>query len=236
MIDGIFREGTLELSGAASPVDPGQATDWLSLPGNRILMVVSVLLVFLSLSEYLRIFPYVFRSLTRPREHAHIQRNMSLVYTRNYVAACLLIPFCLMADRYFLYTPSFALFVPAGWSVAVPAAAIGAYLLLRRITYALFKPRRFTLELEEAYHFAWYDIFIVLVSTMLLTLAVLLPFSLPDMTLRTVLLAQTGVAFALLLWHVMQILSLHCSVLGTFLYLCALELVPAGLLLYSALR
>ena len=236
MIDGIFREGTLELSGTASPVDPVQALDWRSLPGNRILIVAAILLLVIALSDYLHIFPYILRCVTRPREHVHIQHNMSLVYTRNYVALTLVLPFCLMADRYFLYTPSFAGFVPAGWSVAVPAVAIGAYLIVRRLLFALVKPRRFTAELEEAYHFALYNFFIALVSLMLLTLAVLWPFSLPDMTLRSVLLAEIGLAFVLSLGHTMQILSLHCSALGTFLYLCALELIPAVLLLYSALR
>jgi len=232
----IFRSGTLELTDPPVPADVPVMPDWLALPGNRVLMVAAILLIFSALGEYLRIFPYTFRSLTRPREHAHIQHNMSLVYTRNYVAMCLLLPFCLMADRYFLYTPSFAGIVPAGWSVTVPAAAIAAYLLLRRLLFAVFKPRRFTSELEEAYHFAVYNIFIMLATAMLLTVAAMLPFSPADMTVRTVLLSEIAVAFLLTCWNVMQILSLHCSVLGTFLYLCALELIPAGLLLYSELR
>lgn len=236
MDEGIFRSGTLELTAPPVPADPSPALDWLALPGNRILLVAALLLLLTGLAEYLRIAPYIFRCVTRPREHAHIQHNMSLVYTRNYVAMCLLLPFCLISDRYLLYTPSFAGFVPTGWSVCVPAVAIGVYLLLRRLLFAVFKPRHFTSELEEAYHFAWYDLFILLVSAMLLTLAVLLPFSVSDLTVRTVLLVELAVAMALTIWHVMQILSLHCSVLGTFLYLCALELIPAGLLLYSALR
>jgi hypothetical protein len=236
MTDSLFRSGTLEMPVSASPVEPAQALDWLALPGNRILMVAAILLFFAALGDYLQLLPYIFRCLTRPREHVHIQHNMSLVYTRNFVALTLLLPFCLISDRYFIYSPAFAGFVPAGWSVAVPAVAIGAYLLLRRLLFALIKPRRFTSELEEAYHFALYNLFIALVSLMLLTLAVLLPFAPTDMALRTVFLVEIGLAFVLSLGHTMQILSLHCSALGTFLYLCALELIPAGLLLYSALR
>jgi len=236
MDDTIFKSGTLELTAPASPVEPVQAMDWLSLPGNRIMIAVATILTLAALKDYLLILPYILRCLTRPREHVHIQHNMSLVYIRNYVSLTLTLPFLLILDRYFIYVPSFAGFVPAGWSVAVPLVGIGAYLLLRRLMYAVFKPRRFTSELEEAYHFAMYNIFIALVSLMLLTLAALLPAGLPDMTVRTVLIAEIGVAFVLSLGHTMQILSLHCSALGTFLYLCALELIPAGLLLYSALR
>lgn len=236
MNDSIFKSGSLELPTTASPFDAEPALDWLAFPGNRILMVAAILLFFAALSDYLLMLPHILRCLTRPREHVHIQHNMSLVYTRNYVALTLALPFCLMSDRYLLYTPSFAGFVPAGWSVAVPAVAILAYLLLRRLLFALVRPPRFSSELEQAYHFALYNLFIALVSLMLLTLAALLPFGLPDMTMHSVLLAEIGFAFALTLLHTAQILSLHCSALGTILYLCALELIPAGLLLYSALR
>ena len=102
MTDSLFRSGTLEMPVSASPVEPAQALDWLALPGNRILMVAAILLFFAALGDYLQLLPYIFRCLTRPREHVHIQHNMSLVYTRNFVALTLLLPFCLISDRYFI--------------------------------------------------------------------------------------------------------------------------------------
>lgn len=236
MPDSLFRSGILELSPDIIPPPAIQESQWSSLPLNRILIVVSIILFLINLKDYLRIFPYVMRSLTRPRGHIHIQHNMSLEHDRNAVALCLALPFCLMADRYFLYTPSFTAFVPADFSVSIPAAATAAYMLVRELPYSVLKPRRFTPELESAYHCALLNVFIALASLMLVSLAVAAAAGVPDMAIHTALLVETGVFWLLAILNSAQILGMNCSPLATILYLCALEFIPAGILIYSSFR
>jgi hypothetical protein len=68
----------------------------------------------------------------------------------------------------------------------------------------------------------------------LVSVAVCYVLRLQDSTVRTVLLVETGALFLLYLLRRGQILSLSCKPLTTFLYLCALELLPAAMLVIPA--
>ena len=79
-----------------------------------------------------------------------------------------------------------------------------------------------------------YFIFIVvleLVTTGLLTL-----FRADDSTVRLVLLHELGILYIFAVIRKAQILSTSCKPLSTFLYLCALEIIPTGMLIYTGIR
>jgi hypothetical protein len=66
------------------------------------------------------------------------------------------------------------------------------------------------------------------------TLGILYVFHAPDTLVRTFFYVELSVVYALYLVRRVQILSLSCRSLTTFLYLCALELLPSVLLIVSA--
>ena len=68
----------------------------------------------------------------------------------------------------------------------------------------------------------------------LITVGILEIAGLESAIVRYVLYAEIGLVFILLLHRTSQILSLSCNHLRTFLYLCALEILPAVLLVVSA--
>ncbi|MBO4447122.1 MAG: hypothetical protein J5764_03240 [Bacteroidales bacterium] len=233
----IFRFGQLELPAAVTELPPPEALpQWGDYLTNRIMLAVAALLVLMNLRDFLRIFPYLIKSVTRPRWHTHIEHNMSMSTDRNRIALVLAIPFCLIADRFGLYTPSFASYVPVQFRVAVPAAALFLYMLLRSLMFALFKPRRFSQEMEGVLHNIVLDFFINLNLLILVSIPVLVLAGLPETTLQIVLYAEIGLYYLLTVLHVTQILGSLCAPFPTILYLCALELIPTGILIYSSIR
>jgi hypothetical protein len=79
-----------------------------------------------------------------------------------------------------------------------------------------------------------YTYFIFLMLLVLITVGVLSLAGIESTIVRYVIFAESGLVFILLLHRSSQILSLSCNRLRTFLYLCALEILPAALLVVSA--
>ena len=74
-----------------------------------------------------------------------------------------------------------------------------------------------------------------MVLLMLATAGILFLFKLPDQLIRTVLYLEIAGIYLVFLIRRTQILSLSCNHFRTFLYLCALELIPTAALIASAL-
>ena len=198
-----------------------------------LLVAVSVLLLLLTLRSFLNVLPYLSDSVFRARGSAALEGSVRVSRDRNVTAAVLLLPAFLLIYRYRLFdiawfdtlTPDFRLLAVAG--------AFSAYLLVRFLMYRWLRPRRRFDDYQMAYR-AGYTFFIFLMMLALVTVGVLYLIGVPDKTVKTFLLVETGIIFLFNLLRRGQILSLSCNPLTTFLYLCGLELLPAALLVIPA--
>ena len=112
-------------------------------------------------------------------------------------------------------------------------AVLAAYLLLRVIIYLILRPSRGLEQFRVAHH-ATYTFFIVMMLLELITAGILSVCRVPDDVMRNVLYLESAVVYLAFLVRKAQILSLSCNPLRTFLYLCALELIPSAALIVSA--
>ena len=226
-----FQTGQLLLPDAP-PAALTEAGEGLSLVAS-ILVAVSVLLFLLALRSFLNVLPYLSDNILRARGSAALEGSVRVSRDRNLVAAVFLIPAILLIYRYRLVdadildtlTPDFRLLAVAGLFLA--------YVIVRYLLYRWFKPRRRYDEYQKAYR-TGYTFFILTMMLALVTVAVCYILRLPDSTVKTVLLVESGALFLLYLLRKGQILSLSCKPLTTFLYLCALELLPAAILVIPA--
>jgi len=227
MTDSLFRSGTLELPLAPLPAESLQ-TAWVDLGINRILIVVAVILFLAFLKSFARVTPHILQSLQRSRGCLNLEHSYSMASLRNICACVMILPFCLIADRFqFLHY----LF---GWSLPVWAGSpavlcvLAAYVLIRQMVYFIFRPRRMDYDYSNALNKSLYTFFIVLSCLMLASLAA---FLLPDVSTavcRIILFAEIVVMFLFSLLRSIQFLSSFCNGFATFLYLCALEFVPVA--------
>jgi len=198
-----------------------------------LLVAVSVLLFLLSLRSFLNVLPYLADSVLRARGSAALENSVRVSRDRNFVAAVLLLPAILLAYRYRLYDIAFFDTLSPDFRILAVAGVFIAYLLLRYILYRWFEPQRRREDYQMAYA-GGFTFFILLMILVLPTVGFLYVFGASDMTVKTFLLVETGIMYLLYLLRNAQILSGFCKPLTTFLYLCALELLPAAVLVLSA--
>lgn len=221
------------------PLYPDDAAPlcWADVTVNRILVVAAVLLALLALRDYLKLLPLLRGSLVRSRGNIEIEHSVSQARNRNRCASVALFIFVLMADRYSLYPAPFLEKLPQELRVAATLGVLSAFILLRFLIFRAIRLSRTDSESRSAVHSALYNYFLAFLPLMLATLALLWAFKTPDSFLRWALWLETAAFLGLALLRESQILAGKYSPLQTFLYLCALELIPlACLTIPAALR
>ena len=226
-----FSSGRLLLPD--SPPEAVQAvTEGFPLSGT-IGVAVSVLLFLLVLRSFLSVLPYLSDSIRRARGSAALENSVRVSRDRNLVAVVFVIPAILLMFRYRLYDPSFVADLEPDLRLGLIGAVFVGYLVLRFLLYLWARPRRRYDNYQLAYR-AGYTFFILLMLLALVTVGILYVLKVPDLIVRTFLLAESGFVYLVYLLRRGQILSLSCNPLTTFLYLCGLELLPTAALVLSA--
>ncbi len=226
-----FQTGQLLLPDAPPAALTG-AGEGLSMVAS-LLVAVSVLLFLLALRSFLNVLPYLSDNIFRARGSAALESSVRVSRDRNLVAAVFLIPAILLMYRYRLVDAAILDTLAPDYRLLAIAGLFLGYLVIRFLLYRWLRPRHRYDEYQKAYR-AGYTFFILLMMLALVSVAVCYVLRLQDSTVRTVLLVETGALFLLYLLRRGQILSLSCKPLTTFLYLCALELLPAALLVIPA--
>ena len=230
-MDGAFKAGKLllptEPAAAAAEAGPTPVV-------ATVLIIISVLLGLLFLSNFLNVFPYLLDNFTRARGSAALEGSVRVSRDRNIIALILIIPFILLVNRYRIYDPDFLAGRPDDIRMLIITGIFLCYLLLRRVLWFILQPHRYSDNYPMARKVA-YTFFILAGLVVLPTVGILSLFGVNDLTVRTVILAETGFLYLVFLVRKSQILSVVCGPFQVFLYLCALEVLPTGLLVASAL-
>lgn len=231
MLDTLFKSGRLLLETSA-PLDSPAAAEpstWLV----NLLVVLFAVLAIATLKRFLQVLPYMADSYLRVRGSAALEGSIRVSQDRNLVALVLTIPAVLVVYRYRLYDPVILQDQDPNLRLAGVTLALLSYVLLRQIVYLWVRPRQRKDIFRQAHRGA-YTYFIFLMLLVLISVGILELAGVENAILRYVLYAETGLVYILFLYRCSQILSLSCNRLRTFLYLCALEILPAALLVVSA--
>ncbi len=197
---------------------------------NRIAVIVTLILFLVEFSDLIRLFPHLLRCVSRWKGNLELEHSVSVAVTRNTVALAMSMVLCLIADRWMLPYSSLRASLPVDWRLLFAVGAIGSYLLLRWLFYLATPFRSRISEYATCLRHSVYNYQILLSSLMLVSVLLLMAFGVADNSIRIVLLIETGMFTALYLERIRQIFASHCSILATILYLCALEILPLGIL------
>jgi hypothetical protein len=200
----------------------------------QIAVVVFVVLAIAVMKRFLQIFPFLLDSMFRARGSSALEGSVRVSHDRNLIALVLLIPAVLAAFRYRLWDPSFLARFSPDARLGLLAGAIVAFLLLRFLMHLWLKPRRHADTWWLGYR-TGYTWFILLMLVMLPTVGILDLAHVNPLTVKWFILVELGLVYALFLIRKAQILALSCNPLLTFLYLCGLEILPASMLVVSAM-
>ena len=200
----------------------------------NILALISVLLMITLLKRLVNIFPSLAACMLRWKENMNLEASVKHSLDRNMLAVALIIPFCLTAGRFRLYDPAF---MDGMGADAHTAATIGIFLLYWgiRIMMSMMVRTRKTGKIIRTAESSSYTFFIILTLILLLTGGALSFLKAEYSVIRDAMLWISAFIYALFLLRKTQIFISGCSIFTAFLYLCALEIFPTGVLVASAL-
>lgn len=229
--------GTMNLASELPAAETSAA--WADQPVYAWLLIAAALLVLFLLPELFKLIPSVSGCLIRSRGNLEVEHSISTARSRNQCARILLVPFVLAVSRYGLYTPAFLADWGHPWlQLGQILAVCAAYLILRRILHALLlniRSLRLDYEDRRAITRGILNFFVLLMLGLLPTVCLLYAFGAGDSAARAVLLTEIALAWGFSVTREAQFLHSKCSGLGTFLYLCGLEFIPAACLVFSGI-
>lgn len=199
----------------------------------NILALCSFLIVLLLLRQLVNILPSLFACLIRWKESVNMESSVKLSRDRNFLALAMVIPFCLVCFRYRLYAPAYLEGIGDNAVLWIYFAVFTVYVLLRMLMVWLIRPDKMPKKIYVAANMSAFSFFIIYTLLLLAAGAVMGLFDMPDETVRVAMLWISALIYAVFLLRKTQIFSSSCSVFIGFLYLCALELIPTGILVVS---
>ena len=201
----------------------------------KLLILFSFLIVLLLLRRLVNILPSLLACLTRGKESLNLEASVKLSRDRDMLAIAMIIPFCLTAFYYRLYSPGFLSGMTEDYVMGVYFGVFFVYIGLRLLMTWLFRPQKLPKKTYVAADKASYSFFIIYTLFLLAAGAILDVMNVPETVIRNVMLWISAAIYTLFLLRKTQIFSTSCSVFAGFLYLCALEMIPTGILVVSAI-
>ena len=198
------------------------------------LAVFFTLLFLLNLKSLLKIFPSLWDCVVRWKGNLDLENSIQLSRSRNWIAAILFVPFCMLVYSYGMYTPDFIGDLPPYFRLAAVIGVMLVYLLLRTFLNWQLETHNYGTSVFTAANRSFYNYCIILFFLLFITGGILTAFSCGEDTIKAVLLCETGLTYLIYIYRRGQIFSSYCNPFSTFLYLCSLELLPTAALVISA--
>ena len=200
----------------------------------NILALISLLIVLILLNRLVGIFPSLLACLIRWKESVNLDSSVKLGRDRDIMALCMMIPFCLTVFRFRLYDPSWTDGMLPDPRLAAIIGVFAAYAILRSILEYGLRSKKMNPKTYKTACKASYTFFSVLTLLLLLTGGVLSFIGVNPEDIKNAMLWISALIYMLFIIRKFQISLSSCSFFSGILYLCALELVPTGAVIASA--
>ena len=197
------------------------------------LALISILIVMILLKTIVEILPSILACLIRWKENINIEASVRLSRDRDFSAIAMLIPFCLVVFRFRIYNPDFLAKLPDTPRLWAVIGIFVGYVLIRKAASFLVHPRRLSQKTLTATEKSANTYFILLTLVLLLVGSTCSFFGASLNAIRITSLWLSALIYGLYIIRKMQIFASSCSIFAAFLYLCALEILPTGILVVS---
>ena len=201
----------------------------------NILVTCAFLVVLLLLRRLAGIMPSLLACVIRWKENVNLEASVKLSRDRDDMASAMVVPFCLVAFRYRFYSPGFLDGMSDNAVLGLYFAVFFVYVLLRFMVAVTFRPQKMPKKTFATAVKSSSSFFIICTLLLLATGGLMSVLDMPDADTRSAMLWISAAIYLLFLIRKTQIFSTSCSVFVAFLYLCALEMIPTGILVVSAI-
>lgn len=201
----------------------------------NILALISFFIILLLLKTLVGVFPSLLACLIRWKESVNLDASVQLGRDRDIMALTMVLPFCLTACRFNLYAPQWMAGIGEAGRLGIIIGIFITFILLRRFLEHIWQPKKMNPKTYRTACKSAYTFFSMLTLLLLVTGGVMAFFDASDEVIKTAMLWISATTYVLFLLRKSQIFVSSCSFFATFLYLCALEIIPTGALVASAI-
>ena len=163
-----------------------------------------------------------------------LEDSIQLSRSRNWIAAILFVPFCMVVYSYRLYDPDIIADQPPLIRLGAIAGALVVYLLLRSFLNWQLEMHNYRSKTFTAANRAFLNYVVILFFLLFFTGAVVNVLGGDETLVKQVLLWIIALTYLFFIIRRGQIFASACNPFTTFLYLCSLELLPTAALVISA--
>ena len=199
-----------------------------------ILIGVALTLFLLTVRKVIELMPSLLATAIRWKDSLNLEASVKLSRDRTLIALCATVPFCLAAFAHHLYNPAFLNGFSQDAQLWISIGIFCSFVIIRTALEHMLRPRRMQAKAYKAIVSVGYSFFIILTMLLLLTCGVSALFNINGEYARNAMLWISGLTYLLYLIRKLQIFNSFSSFFAGFLYLCALEILPTGVLIASA--
>lgn len=209
---------------------------WSEVITNRILLIAVVVFVLFNLDFFFTFFKEFSYSISRANTAISTEHNLSFARKRNRVALFSVIPSALILDKYGLYIISWLPDFEPIWTSILMIGVILSYYLLRRIMSIFLSPRYIhpSSNIAAIVH-SPFSFFIALTSILICTALVDGLLNIDLIIIQRIFWIEIAFVYLFSFVRTIKILAHSCRGLRSFLYLCALEIIPSTILVLGAI-
>lgn len=189
----------------------------------------------LLLKNLVTIFPSLVACLVRSKECFNLEASVKLSRDRDLIAMAMVLPACLIADRYGFLQKGLLENHSDDIRLLATIGLFTAYLLFRITVFKLFRPQRMPKKTYETAGKAAHTFFTILTLILLFIAGTSHVAGINKDTITNAMLWISMAIYLLFIIRKLQILNSSCSFFTGILYLCALEFIPTGSLVVSAI-
>lgn len=198
------------------------------------LAVVLTFLFMLNLKSFLKIAPSLWDCVVRWKGNLDLEDSIQLSRSRNWIAAILFVPFCMVVYSYNLFNPEIIASFPPIPKLGAVTGALLVYLLLRAFLNWQLEMHNFSSSVFTAANRSFYNYCVILFFLLFISGAIVKALTGDYIVARRVLLWEMAITYLVFIYRRGQIFSSVCNPFSTILYLCSLELLPTAALVLSA--
>ncbi len=199
-----------------------------------ILSLISIILIITALRSLVNVFPSIMACVFRWKECVNMEASIKNYKDRDIIALALIPPFCLTAVKFGLYSPQFVEGLNEELRTGAVFGVFFIYFILRLTVSAIVRPGKIGQKTYKTGNRTSYTFFVLLALLLVCLGGILSFFDASPAAIRSAMLWISAGIYTLFLIRKTQIFNSNCSIFTAFLYLCALEILPTGLLIASA--
>lgn len=235
-VDEAFKTGELLLPTESADVSSSIISrQWDEYTLLCIIGFIALVISITALQRIVNIIPSLVGCLWSGKECVNLENSAKLSGDRDQIAYVLIIPFCLLASFYKLWGPRFLGLVNPTVCFLITCAVALLYVGIKLLLSATMQPRGLRTKDYQAFNHCFRTFFIIFTIVALATAGIMALFGSDKMEVKNIILWESAGIYFIYLLRKAQIFASSSNLFSTILYLCALEFLPTGLIVASAM-